>query len=221
MSGEFLEGLQKRADALLDKEIKFRPKNVAQWYVDELGLDWKELKGKKILDIGAGSGGFAKVAKTRGIDVVSVDKDPHDYLLRYAGKRPVEKKIPYIQADAYSMPFVDNSFDIVVSRASVHWMVCTKSELASLIREVTRVLKPGGEFRFTVGPMENLENFGKQLFSEEELQGEGSKADQVADVIDKLLMSIDPSARATLQLSLDKRNRVKSQSYWFSIRKEQ
>src|SRR5450755_3343913 len=45
-------------------------------YLQDLGLDWKDLAGKVVLDLGAGLARFAQAARQRGIQVTSVDMHP-------------------------------------------------------------------------------------------------------------------------------------------------
>lgn len=129
---------------------------VARSYLLDLGLIWKQLKGKGVLDIGAGSGGFAEVAKIHGVEVISVDK--------YLGgmeKHSVPTDIQYVVSGADSLPFEDSSFDLVVARAVVHSL--DKKQIEVVIKEVKRVLKAGGEFRFGPGSL-NAGIFAKEGF---------------------------------------------------------
>lgn len=63
------------------------------------------------------------------------------------GKPPTN--VPYVIGDGRHLPFRDESFDLVVSRAAVHGMAETQKDLEMVINDTERVLKPGGEFRFT------------------------------------------------------------------------
>jgi ubiquinone/menaquinone biosynthesis C-methylase UbiE len=115
-------------------------------YLTQLGLDWKSLKGKEILDIGAGRAKFAQAAKEKGIHVTSVDIAPGGY----GGNGKVPNDVPYIIADfKKGLDLPDESFDLIVARASVHSMVKDEKDLETVINEAKRLLKPGGEFRFT------------------------------------------------------------------------
>jgi demethylmenaquinone methyltransferase/2-methoxy-6-polyprenyl-1,4-benzoquinol methylase len=50
----------------------------------------------------------------------------------------------YIEAWAEDMPFEDNTFDVVHTSAALHEMECEQRR--KIIKEVNRVLKPGGTF---------------------------------------------------------------------------
>lgn len=117
---------------------------VFQRYLDRLGLTIEEIRGKKILDVGAGSGGFAAMAEQYGAQVTSVD-------LIIGG--PPENEVQtnhYVQADIERLPFADNTFDMCVSVAVVNETSTSGFEAA--IQEAKRVLKPGGEFRLNGAP---------------------------------------------------------------------
>ena len=97
-----------------------------------------ELRGK-ILDIGIGPGYFEEFLKTKGIsaDIVGVDiTKPKGNLV--------------ITADGNSLPFHDNSFDMIICLDTIHLL---KNN------DFTRVLKPKGLALFSTF-------FNKQNFEE-------------------------------------------------------
>ncbi len=100
-------------------------------YLRVLGLQWNDLRGKTVLTIGAGDEAFASAAKTRGIQVVSVDT--------FAGGM---RNTP------------DDSFDLIVSRTAVQSMADLQNDFGRLLNETKRVLKSGGEFRIGPGVLE-------------------------------------------------------------------
>ena len=62
------------------------------------------------------------------------------------GKSKAEKQglcnISFVQGDAEQLSFLDNSFDIVISRLAFHHF----SKPKRCFSEMARVLKPGGKF---------------------------------------------------------------------------
>jgi ubiquinone/menaquinone biosynthesis C-methylase UbiE len=129
------------------REIIQPKEHIASQYLQELGLTWQELIGKKVLDLGAGSGEFAKAARKRGVIVASLDKQPEfwrEKIRRFIGGNT------YVKGDAYRLPFQNGSFDMVVCRRSIHWMVDNQQQLGELWKEVKRTLKEKGEFCFNI-----------------------------------------------------------------------
>src|SRR5262245_34545580 len=75
--------------------------------------------GQKVLDVAAGNGNVTLAAARRWCEVVSTDYVPA--LLERGRERAVAERlaIEFRQADAEALPFVDASFDVVVSTFGV------------------------------------------------------------------------------------------------------
>jgi ubiquinone/menaquinone biosynthesis C-methylase UbiE len=90
----------------------------------------------RLLDVGCGGCTHAVVFAEHGWTVVGVDVSPAQ--LRLAQQRGVD----VVEADAAALPFDSASFDAVVSMFT-HTDV---DDFAAVLREVARVLRPGGAF---------------------------------------------------------------------------
>jgi len=110
-----------------------------------LGLDrrWRRLtaravvrRGEKILDACCGTGDLALAGRAAGGDVVGVDFS-EAMLARARRKAP---EMEWVQADAAALPFPDESFDAV----TVGFGIRNLADLEGGLRELARVLKPGG-----------------------------------------------------------------------------
>jgi ubiquinone/menaquinone biosynthesis C-methylase UbiE len=105
--------------------------------------------GERILEIGPGAGYYSLDVASRllpggRLDVLDVQPDMLDGLMRRAAADNVENIIP-IQGDAQALPFPDDSFDGV-------FLIAVLGEVpapGAALREIRRVLKPGG--RLVVG----------------------------------------------------------------------
>ena len=113
------------------------------------------LDGFRVLDVACGSGepsiSMAALLKGSG-EVVGVDmaEAPLEVARARARQRGLEN-VQYMQADVHALPFADASFDRVTSRLGVMFF----GDLAKALREMHRVLRPGGRMALlTWGAME-------------------------------------------------------------------
>lgn len=98
----------------------------------------------RILDIGCGTGTFAVSIKRwlPTVDVVGLDPDPKALARSHRKARAAGVSIRFDQGFANALPYTDASFDHVFSSLMFHHLQ-QDTKLATL-REVRRVLKPGG-----------------------------------------------------------------------------
>lgn len=110
---------------------------------------------EKILDVGCGRGLFLiemaqklKTGRAHGIDLW-IGKDQSGNALentrRNAESAGVSDKIELTTADMRQIPYPDNTFDIAVSSLAIHNLK-NKEERDLALKEILRVLKPGGSF---------------------------------------------------------------------------
>lgn len=104
-------------------------------------LDADEIKGKKFLDAGSGTGWFSKRASEIGASVTSLDVG-EKILAEVARKCDSER----IVGSVLNLPFSDESFDVVVSTEVIEHTPNPRRAIS----ELCRVLKPGGILIVTV-----------------------------------------------------------------------
>ncbi len=92
---------------------------------------------ERALDVGAGAGALALALAPLVREVTATDIVPE--LLEEARRRAPEN-MTVLEADATDLPFPDNSFDLVGTRATFHHMARPELVLA----EMARVTIPGG-----------------------------------------------------------------------------
>jgi SAM-dependent methyltransferase len=110
--------------------------------------------GTRLLDLGCGAGRHAFEAARHGARVVALDTDRTELeqvsaiaaAMDEAGEIPAGGSIRAASGDATSMPFPDNSFDVVIAAEVMEHIPADQSALA----EVARVLRPGGVAAVTV-----------------------------------------------------------------------
>ena len=94
-----------------------------------------EVEPGSVLEVGCGTGWFAaRVHDELGAEVVAVDQS--ERMVELARERGLEARV----ADVQALPFGDGSFDAVAA----NWMLYHVPDLDLGLREIARVLRPGG-----------------------------------------------------------------------------
>jgi ubiquinone/menaquinone biosynthesis C-methylase UbiE len=101
------------------------------------------VKGKKILDWGCGTGIYAKILSKKGAKVNGIDISEKEIEIAKRENPSVEFKV----ANAQKLPYKNSEFDIVLAALALSY---TK-DWNSLLKEINRVLKPKGIFVFSEG----------------------------------------------------------------------
>jgi SAM-dependent methyltransferase len=107
--------------------------------------------GERVLEVGPGTGYYtldvAEWVKPEGqVDILDLQQEMLDHTMRRAGERGLANVTP-TQSDATAMPYEDGTFDAA-------FLVTVLGEIPdqdAALRELTRVLKPGG--RLVVGEL--------------------------------------------------------------------
>ena len=100
------------------------------------------VRGKRVLEVACGRGGFVRLLASQGANVVGADFSPVALEIA-AGKltnRTADNSAALSQADAQQLPFADNSFDAVISCETIEHL----PEPVAAVREMARVCKPSG-----------------------------------------------------------------------------
>lgn len=138
---------------------EFGPQAYADWRKGSLGsitenLERRlilrlagELNSRTVLDVGCGDGALALTFRRNGAaQVFGCDVDPRMISLAAAAARH-KATIDYLLAGAEHLPFREHSFDIV----SIITVLAFVPEPELALREIARVLKPGG--RLVIGDL--------------------------------------------------------------------
>ncbi|MEX2291149.1 MAG: class I SAM-dependent methyltransferase [Mycobacteriales bacterium] len=110
--------------------------------------------GDRVLDMGCGGGRHAFALYRRGADVTAFDMDAAELrdvtgmfaAMQEAGEVPPDARARAVRGTAYDLPFADASFDRIIAAEVLEHL--PQDDRA--MRELFRVLKPGGRIAVTV-----------------------------------------------------------------------
>lgn len=117
------------------------------------GLDEAEagllgpVAGQRVLEVGCGAAQCARWLTSQGADGVGVDLSASQLLHARELDRRTGWPVPLVQADATRLPFQNEAYDLA---CSAYGAVPFVADSALLMREVSRVLRPGGRWVFSV-----------------------------------------------------------------------
>ena len=106
-----------------------------------------EVADRRVLEVGCGSAPCARWLADQGARVVGLDLSAGMLRQAVGAARETGICVPLVQADATRLPFVDGSFDLACSAFGAVPFV---ADSAAVMREVARVLRPGGRWVFAV-----------------------------------------------------------------------
>lgn len=106
------------------------------------------IPGKKVLEIGCGTGVFSTLLAQTGAITTAIDISPE--LIEQAKKTIPHKNISFEVQDAMATTFQDQSFDSVIGCSVLHHL-----DAPVALKEFYRLLKPGGTLVFSEPNMLN------------------------------------------------------------------
>lgn len=118
----------------------------AGYFEKALSRGRESLQGMHVLDVGCGGGILAEELARRGADVTGIDMSVSSLAAanRHASAMSPRLAVRYAACDALALPFADASFDAIVSSDFLEHV----PDLGRCVREMARVLRPGGVLAF-------------------------------------------------------------------------
>ena len=137
-------------DFLRDAGFLWCPEGLDEAAAHLLG-DPGALVGARVLEVGCGAAQCARWLRRQGAQAVGVDLSMgqlrHARRVDAASPAGLRRPVPLVLADAAALPFADGAFD---AACSAYGAVPFVADSATVMREVARVLRPGGRWVFSV-----------------------------------------------------------------------
>lgn len=149
---------------LNDRRISKNEINNQRWddfdyegsFFETTGLTKEELKGKKILEVGVGSGRLLSIPLKYGADCYGIDYSEAAFIankeLHKLDYENLDERLHLCQADLFQLPFENEYFDYIYSIGVLHHTPDTKNAFSNL----PRLLKKGGKLSIWVYPEYNI-----------------------------------------------------------------
>ncbi|MFW5875610.1 MAG: SAM-dependent methyltransferase [Myxococcota bacterium] len=180
----------------------------------------------RVLDIGAGYGGAARfLAKKLGCHVacLNISETQNERNRQFNAEQGLDDKIRVVHGSFEDVPEEDGTFDAVWSQDAI----LHSGNRRRVLEEVTRVLKPGGQFVFT-DPMQaddcppgvlqpvldriHLDTLGSFQFYRDNLKDLGFEEIQALDLTEHLVRHYS-SVRKQLQDNYDRMVELSTKDY--------
>jgi SAM-dependent methyltransferase len=141
--GEAAAYYAEHGEFLGDVDLLWCPEGLREADAGLLG----DVRSRDVLEVGCGAAQGARWLAAAGARVAAFDVSMAQLQVARGLDANTGVAVPVVQADAQAMPFGAARFDLVVSAFGAVPFV---ADSAAVMREVARVLRPGGRFAFSV-----------------------------------------------------------------------
>jgi ubiquinone/menaquinone biosynthesis C-methylase UbiE len=150
---------------IYDKTIEIDYDRWTKFIFDYFGSKGMELKGKKLLELGCGTGNMTLCLKEKGMEVIAVDLSQE--MLQTAMEKAIKKryKIMFVNQDMTAFE-MNKKFDYIFSFCDAYNYITKENQLKDSFDKVYNHLKPGGYFVFDISTAYKLiEKIGNNTFT--------------------------------------------------------
>lgn len=141
--GERQEEQQKQVwDALWSKPISYQWDGLSQVIFQSIAETAGELKGKRIAEAGSGTGKISLRLAMEGASAVLIDYSQAALEQSRLAFRQKNKEAEWLLADIRNIPLADASCDLTWNAGVLEHF--PEDEMVRILREMSRVTKPGG-----------------------------------------------------------------------------
>lgn len=144
-------------------------------------------EGHRVLDLACGTGTLAAMVKAQvpGAEVIGVDGDPAILEIAAAKARNAAVEIQLVHGMSDRLPYADAAFDRVLSSLFFHHL--DRDGKRATLREVLRVLRPGGQLHLADWGRPHGPGMRGAFFVVQLLDGFATTADNVAGRLPELM----------------------------------
>jgi len=134
---------REHGDFLGDERFIWSPEGVDEETARLLG----DVSRRRVLDLGCGAAQCARWLRLQGATAIGLDLSFRQLQHAHRIDQETGAAVPVVCGSAGKLPFADTSFDVVASAFGALPFVV---DVVQAVGEVTRVLRPGGLFAFSV-----------------------------------------------------------------------
>ena len=138
---DFHRGIADRAELIWNWDSPSGRRR-AQRRADLLAENGEVRPGRRVLELGCGTGVFLRKLAVHGAEITGIDLSA-DLLARCAARMAGAANVTLVRGNAEQMPIPEGAFDSVYGSSILHHL-----GLEAALAEVRRVLRPGGRLAF-------------------------------------------------------------------------
>ncbi len=177
-----------------DAVERHRYQEYAPWMPELMGFN--EFAGARLLEIGCGMGTDLLQFARGGAKVTGIDLTPRSIEISRHHLQLYGQPGQFALADAEALPFADESFDAVYSNGVLHHTPNT----TGAIREIHRVLRPGGQARVMLYHRHSLHYWFQIIFRYGLLNRELLRGDSPEQIMSRRVEISDRDARPLVKV---------------------
>ena len=162
-----------------DAVERHRYAEYAPWMPEVMGFD--KFAGMRLLEIGCGMGTDLLQFARGGARVTGTDLTPRSIEISRQHLTIYGESGDFAIADCETLPFTNESFDVVYSNGVLHHTPDT----AGAVREIHRVLRPGGQVRVMLYHRRSFAYWGEVILRHGLLKGEFLRGNSPAEIMSK------------------------------------
>ena len=160
-----------------DAVERHRYQEYAPWMPEMMGFN--EFAGARLLEVGCGMGTDLLQFARGGANVTGVDLTTRSIEISRQHLSVYGERGEFAISDCETLPFADDSFDVVYSNGVLHHTPNT----AGAVREVHRVLRPGGQARVMLYHRGSAAYWGEIILRHGVLHGELLRGHSPEDIM--------------------------------------